>query len=148
MFARFAVVALIMGSSMCWAADINGGQTIAERIAPIGSVCIEGKPCAAATAAAAEAATAASTPAAGAAHRSGQEIVQQVCSGCHGAGVMGAPRIGNKADWAPRIAKGMDTLLQHALNGFNNKMPPRGTCTSCSDDDIKAAITYMTNQSR
>ncbi|MFP3459052.1 c-type cytochrome, partial [Psychrobacter sp. SIMBA_152] len=46
-------------------------------------------------------------------------------------------------DWAPRIAKGKDTLLDHAINGFN-AMPPRGTCMDCSDDEISAAIDFMT----
>ncbi len=122
-------------------------QAVAARIAPVGKDCVEGKPCAAATASAAAAATPAPAPAAAAATRTPEQLVQQVCSGCHGAGVMGAPKIGNKADWAPRIAKGMPTLLDHALHGFNNKMPPRGTCTTCTDDEIKGAIQYMISKS-
>ncbi len=147
MVKTFAMLAVLLGCSSAWATDEGTDKdTLAERIAPVGQVCIEGKPCAAATAAAA--AVAAPAASASTATRTPEQLVQQVCSGCHGSGVMGAPKIGDKADWAPRIAKGMDTLLNHALNGFNNKMPPRGTCTTCTDDEIKAAIQYMTDKSR
>ncbi len=153
-FFRFTLLTLVVGSSAfinspAWSADGSADtNSIAERIHPVGKNCIEGKPCKAAEQNTAAASAAPAQPAASTAPRSGQEIVQQVCAGCHTAGVMGAPKIGNKADWAPRIAQGMDTLVSHAINGFNNKMPPKGTCSTCSDADIKAAIKYMTDQSR
>jgi cytochrome c5 len=62
-------------------------------------------------------------------------------------GVAGAPKQGDKAAWAPRIATGMDALVASAING-KNIMPPRGACASCSDDDIKAAVQYMVSQSK
>lgn len=74
--------------------------------------------------------------------RSGEQVYQASCFGCHGTGAMGAPKA-HTAEWEPRLAKGMDTLLNHAINGFN-AMPPRGTCMNCSDDEIKAAIEFMT----
>ena len=61
------------------------------------------------------------------------------CNICHGQGLMGAPKIGDKAAWAPRLAKGKAVLLDHAKNGFN-QMPPRGTCTDCTDEDLSKLI--------
>lgn len=104
-----------------------------ERIKLAGDVCLEGQPCATVVAAG---------PAPGAAPRSGDEIVSAVCSGCHGAGVMGAPIIGNKSLWGPRIAQGKPTLYEHALHGIRS-MPPKGGCASCSDDEIKAAVDVL-----
>ncbi|RMH38666.1 MAG: cytochrome c5 family protein [Gammaproteobacteria bacterium] len=77
--------------------------------------------------------------------RSGETIVNTFCAGCHASGAAGAPKIGNKADWAPRVAKGKDTLVKHALQGFN-AMPPKGLCMDCSDDEIKAAVSYLLKQ--
>ena len=77
----------------------------------------------------------------------GEKIVQSSCFACHGTGAAGAPKIGDKAAWAPRIAQGMDTLLEHATQGFR-AMPPKGTCMSCSAQDLRDAITYMVQKSR
>ena len=72
---------------------------------------------------------------------SGKQIYQ-VCSSCHGIGMLGAPKYGSKADWAPRIKKGKQTLYQHAINGYK-AMPPKGGQPSLSDADVKAAVDYM-----
>lgn len=112
-----------------------------ERISPVGKVCVEGKECEGAAGAAA-------APAAGGAPRSGEQIVTANCAGCHGAGVMGAPKLGNKGDWGPRIAKGKPTLYDHAMKGFNNKMPPKGMCMNCSEDEIKAAVDFMVGKAK
>ena len=77
----------------------------------------------------------------------GQQIYQSTCAACHATGVAGAPKLGDKAAWAPRIAQGMDTLLANATNG-KNAMPPKGTCASCTEADLKAAIEYMVSQSQ
>jgi len=77
----------------------------------------------------------------------GKATYDATCQLCHAAGVAGAPKVGDKEAWAPRIAQGMDTLLQHATNGLN-AMPPKGTCATCTDEDLKAAIEYMTSQSQ
>ena len=61
------------------------------------------------------------------------------CNICHGQGLMGAPKIGDKAAWAPRLAKGKPTLLEHVKNGFN-QMPPKGTCMDCTDEDFSKLI--------
>jgi cytochrome c5 len=105
-------------------------------------------PVAAATTIAAVAAANASAAASasGAATDPGQKLFQGLCISCHGSGVGGAPKFGNKADWAPRIAKGQATLYQHALNGFNG-MPARGGSTE-SDDTVKAAVNYMINAAK
>jgi len=77
----------------------------------------------------------------------GQQIYQSSCQACHAAGVAGAPKVGDKAAWAPRIAQGMDTLLANATNG-KNAMPPKGTCSACTEAELKAAIEYMVSQSQ
>jgi len=77
----------------------------------------------------------------------GQKIYQTSCQACHATGAAGAPKLGDKEAWAPRIATGMDALLTSATNG-KNAMPPKGACMSCSEDDLKAAIEYMVSQSQ
>lgn len=86
-------------------------------------------------------------PAAAKEPMSGEQVYNQSCMGCHGTGAAGAPKFGDAGSWAPHIAKGMDTLFKHAISGFN-AMPPRGTCGSCSDDEIKAAVEYMVDHSK
>src|SRR5215218_9694899 len=73
---------------------------------------------------------------------SGQQTFAQVCSSCHESGAMGAPKFGSKADWAPRIKQGKQTLYQHAINGFG-AMPPKGGQSSLSNKDVQAAVDYM-----
>jgi cytochrome c5 len=115
-------------------------RATAERIKPVGSVCVEGKECAGVI-------TSAAAPTAGGAARSGEQIYGANCAGCHGAGVMGAPKFGDKAGWAPRIAKGKATLYKSAIAGFK-AMPPKGMCMNCSDDEIKATVDYMLGKSK
>jgi cytochrome c5 len=73
---------------------------------------------------------------------SGQQTYSQVCSSCHASGAMGAPKFGSKADWAPRIKQGKQTLYQNAITGIG-AMPPKGGQPSLSDADVKAAVDYM-----
>ena len=77
----------------------------------------------------------------------GVSVYNSKCIICHETGVAGAPKIGDEAAWAPRIATGMDTLLANAIKG-KNAMPPKGTCTECSDADLAAAIDYMVTKSQ
>ena len=79
--------------------------------------------------------------------KDGKTVYNTVCAGCHGAGVLGAPKFGDKAAWAPRIAQGMPTLVNHAINGIRS-MPPRGGAASLSDDEVKAAVQYMVDGSK
>ena len=74
--------------------------------------------------------------------RTGEEVYAATCSACHGSGLLGAPRLQNEQDWSPRLIKGFDTLLRNALVGFRTH-PPRGSCSSCSDDEVKLALQYM-----
>lgn len=80
----------------------------------------------------------------------GKATYESVCKMCHGAGVGGAPKMGDKAAWAARIAQGVETLNDHAIKGFKGKglMPPKGGRSSLSDDDVKAAVQYMVDASK
>lgn len=101
-------------------------------------------PAAAAPAPAPAAAPAAPAPAAASAD-AGKTLYGSTCVACHGAGIAGAPKYGDKAAWAPRIAQGSNVLYDHALKGFQGKggvMPPKGG-SSAPDADVKAAVDYM-----
>lgn len=74
----------------------------------------------------------------------GADLYERVCIACHGTGVAGAPMPGDPAAWGPRLALGPDRLLQTAIAG-KGAMPPRGSCGSCSDDELRTAIEYMTS---
>ncbi|UTW48218.1 cytochrome c5 family protein [Bacterioplanoides sp. SCSIO 12839] len=104
---------------------------IRERIKPVGEVCV-GAECGGAV-------VAASGP------RSGEEVYNTACAACHGAGILGAPKNGDKAAWDDRLSKGMDQTLANAINGIN-AMPPKGNCATCSDDEILGAINYMSGR--
>jgi cytochrome c5 len=78
---------------------------------------------------------------------SGQKIYQSSCQACHASGAAGAPKLGDKEAWAPRIATGVDAMTAVAIAG-KGAMPPRGACAACSDEDIKAAVEYMASQSK
>ena len=95
----------------------------------------------AAAAPAAEAAPATAAPAPAAASNVGKSIYDTTCMACHSSGVAGAPKFGDKAAWAPFIAKGMDDMVKKATQGVG-AMPPKGGSTA-SDADFKAAIQYM-----
>jgi len=134
---KLALLAAVLGLSFSFNTYAKEDQSsVIERIKPFGSVCVQGKECAV------KVPVVAAAPAAGGAPRSGEQVYTAVCAGCHGAGVMGAPKYGAAADWAPRKAKGIAMLNDHALKGFN-AMPAKGGCAACSDDEIKAAVAYM-----
>ena len=85
------------------------------------------------------------TPAVAGNSEAGKTLFNTTCAACHGAGIAGAPKVGDKAAWAPRIAQGTSTLYEHALKGFQGKtgmMPPKGGSTA-PDADVKAAVDYM-----
>lgn len=103
---------------------------------------------AAAVVAAAPAAAApapAATPVAAAAN--GEALYKQACMACHVAGVAGAPKFGDKAAWAPRIALGVDALTASVIKG-KGAMPPKGGAGAASDAEIKAAVAYMVNAAK
>lgn len=82
---------------------------------------------------------------AGAGGRSGEEVVKATCATCHQAGVAGAPKMGDKAAWAPRLKQGYPALVQSALKG-KNAMPPKGGNASLSDDEVARAVAFLANQ--
>ncbi len=117
---------------------------VAERIAPFGKVALPGD-------AAPEGAGQAEAAQPVAAKLSGPQVYNGACLACHGAGIGGAPKIGDQGSWAPRIAQGMATLNKHALEGFTGQagyMPPKGGRVDLSDEEILAAVEYMVGQSR
>lgn len=81
----------------------------------------------------------------------GKKVFGTVCSLCHASGAAGAPKLGDKADWGPRIAQGKDVLYKHALEGFTGskgQMPARGGSATLKDDEVKAAVDYMVGKAQ
>ena len=72
---------------------------------------------------------------------------QGTCFACHGTGQAHAPVVGDVIEWEIRLEKGLDTLVQSTINGLNGMMPARGLCTDCSDEQLKAIVDYMLDQS-
>jgi cytochrome c5 len=118
---------------------MNNGQTAAqaletiERIRPIGNSVSESP----AVVPASATGSAPTTPL-----RSGEAVYNAACMACHTSGAAGAPKLGDKAAWSPRVAQGSGTLAQHAVQGFKG-MPAMGGCTTCSEAEIKAAVEYL-----
>ena len=81
----------------------------------------------------------------------GEKVFKSTCSMCHQTGAAGAPILGNKGDWGPRITQGKPTLYEHALKGFTGTkgmMPAKGGNASLVDDDVKAAVDYMVSKAQ
>lgn len=130
------------------AADPVYLKGVIERITPVGRVAVAGKDNAS-LAIAAPAGAAAAAPAAAALPTNGEETYKAVCSVCHAAGVAGAPKAGDKAAWAPRVAQGKDTLYKHAVEGFQGKagvMPAKGGRADLPDDLVRQAVDYLSSQ--
>jgi len=77
----------------------------------------------------------------------GKKIYKSSCATCHRAGSAGAPVLGDVEAWRPLLAQGIHILFDRALKGYGS-MPSRGTCTGCSDAELRAAVTYMMQESR
>ena len=105
-------------------------NTVLERIKPVGEVRIDTDT------------QVASVEIVETAERSGEEIYNSKCAGCHTSGVMGAPKYASLADWSSRIDLGLDKLTASAIAGKGG-MPARGTCMDCSDNEIKVTVQYM-----
>lgn len=114
------------------AASAPAGETVEDRIRPVGRVRIKGQVPAEEPA----------KPAAAAAERSGADVYNTACAACHATGAAGAPKLGDKDAWAPRIQQGFDTLVTHAIAGFK-AMPARGGNPTLTDTEVKRAIAHM-----
>ena len=135
---RVLAVLLLSFGIAAGAAMASVEDEIRARIQPVGEVCLQGDECG-------EAAAASETASSG--PRSGSEVYDSVCMACHTTGAAGAPVIGDAGAWAPRIDQGMDTLINHAINGFN-AMPAKGGCANCSDEEIEAALEHIVAESK
>lgn len=114
-------------------------KSVAQRIRPVGEIVkFEGSIAPVAAAAVTTVALKA---------KSGEEVYNGACVACHGAGIAGAPKMGDKALWAPRIAQGVSSLYEHAIKGFKT-MPAKGGQTALSDDEVKAAVDYQVAKSK
>ena len=124
----------------------NSPQAVLERIRPFGQVRVGKSDEVVAAAATAPAATAPAAQPAAAAGQAGEAVYSKACIVCHSTGVAGAPKVGDKAAWEPRLAQGMDTLMSTAVKG-KGAMPPKGGHANLSDAEIMAAIQYMLEKS-
>ena len=105
-------------------------NSVLERIKPVGEVRID------------TSTQVASAEIVETAERSGEEIYNSKCAGCHTSGVMGSPKFASLEDWAPRIGLGLEKLTLSAIAGKGG-MPAKGTCMDCTDNDIKITVQYM-----
>ncbi len=146
--AAFALAVLVLAMKMSdltqgvYTRDVAEYQAAVEaRIKPVGQVYLSGEQHASAAPKIETAATA--EPVATA--LSGPQVYNEACIACHGAGIGGAPLLGDASAWAPRIAKGEDVLGQNALTGFTDigYMPPKGGRVDLSDAEIIDAVAYM-----
>lgn len=127
-------------------------QVTEQRIKPVAGVYAGKSGAAAIEAAKAAAAKAAAAKVAYGGTTDGKAIYGHLCHSCHTAGVAGAPKLGDKAAWKPRIAQGIATLIKHAEEGYTgpdgNHMPARGGNPSLSDAQVAATVKWMVGQSK
>ena len=136
------VLAQIVGGKPELAQTATDSKAVAERIKPVGEVTVS---------AGLGAAGALISTANAAGGDRGKATYEASCVMCHGAGIVGAPKFGDKAAWKDRIAQGANTLYQHAINGLQSKngfMPAKGGNARLTDADVKAAVDYMVSKSK
>ncbi len=117
-------------------------SAVADRIRPFGQIYLPGEE----QQAAAPTVETAEEPAPVVTAMSGPQVYNAACLACHGAGIGGAPILGDTAVWAPRIAQGINVLNEHAVNGYTGSagyMPPKGGRIDLSDQEIRDAVEYM-----
>ncbi|MBV8307058.1 MAG: cytochrome c5 family protein [Gammaproteobacteria bacterium] len=123
--------------------EADYAKNVADRLNPPSQEAVAGQDN---SALAIKAPSAAAAGSAEALPKNGTELFEQTCSACHAQGIAGAPRAGDKAAWAPRIAKGKALLYDHAIHGFTGSsgtMPPKGGRTDAPDDLVKQAVDHM-----
>jgi len=150
MFTRSVVLLVLtaVAAPLALAGPVPPGddEAIRARTEPFGRLCQAGVDCGDGVIEPAED-SAAPSGAQQTASLSGEQVYNRYCVACHAAGVAGAPKLGDSDAWAPRIAKGMDALYQSTFNGLN-VMPARGTCGTCSDEDLVATVDWMVEQAQ
>jgi len=131
----FAALTALGGAHV--AAKHNTPEAMHARTAPVGKINVV--------------AAGGATAAASNGRRSGEAVYKMTCAVCHASGIAGAPRTGDRAAWRARLRQGMETLLEHAINGFQGNtgvMLPRGGNAALSDAEVEAAVAYMAQKSR
>ena len=126
--------------------EYKSEEIVIENIKPVGEVYLAGESEPVETATSSGAAMTADAGEA-AAPKSGDQVYNSNCMACHATGAAGAPKLGDVAAWAPRIAAGMDSLMTNATNGLK-AMPPKGLCMTCSSAELQAAVDYMVSKSQ
>ncbi|MEK7666935.1 MAG: c-type cytochrome [Pseudomonadota bacterium] len=135
----FVVAQMVSGSGKMKTKVVQADSDVVARIKPVGELVV------------ASVATVANGVIPTAKAADGKGTYDKACMACHAAGVAGAPKLGDKAAWADRIAQGNDTLYTHAIKGFQGKkgfMPAKGGNVSLADADVKASVDYMVGQSK
>jgi cytochrome c5 len=124
-------------------------EAVAERIAPVAKLAVEGGPAVASSVAAptAPAPAVATVSTAPAGKVDGKSAYDAACMACHAAGIAGAPKVGDKLAWGARVKAGNAALYTAAIKG-KGAMPAKGGNTALSDDAVKAAVDYMLAQSK
>ena len=137
MKALSGLVGVLMAGAVAAAAEPVGTEDeIRARLAPFGASCLVGdETCGGATMPTAPVTTAAGP-------MTGTQVYDQFCFACHATGVGDAPLFQDATQWEPRLAKGFDELLRTSLTGLG-AMPPMGTCMACSEEEMLAAIRYL-----
>jgi cytochrome c5 len=139
--AAFAIVLVILATNLTSeVSEYKPEEVVIENIKPVGEVYIAGESEPEPVAAVADASDAAGP-------KTGEQVYNSNCLACHGTGAAGAPKTGDAAAWAPRIAAGMDSMLANATSGLN-AMPPKGLCMTCSNEELQGAIQYMVDNSQ
>jgi len=146
---------MLVATALLAGGALNSGLAAADpadeiraRLKPFGDLCRVAQDCGGLEGGAEAAASVPAVAATGAATGlSGQQIYDQFCFACHNTGVGEAPLFGSLEQWQPRIDRGMEQLLAVSFAG-RGLMPPMGTCISCSEDEMRAAIQYMVDSAQ
>jgi cytochrome c5 len=130
-FVAGGLLVLLVGALLFWMPGRTSGamsaEAIADRLAPVAGVEF--------------------AAAAGSAHalRAGEAVYSGLCAACHGVGVAGAPKAGDKNAWGPRIAQGFDVLVKHATEGYKG-MPAKGGSADLDPQEVARAVAWLADQ--
>lgn len=130
----FSIFASLLAASV-FAVELSDSQRaeIEQRIQPVGEVCLQG-----------DSSCGGAAVAASSGPRSGEDVYNSACMACHSTGAGGAPKMGDAAAWADRIAKGNEVLYSSGVNGVpGTGMIAKGGCMNCSDEEIHGAVDYI-----